>query len=105
MSRKEPIGGWLAIEIELRAEAAAALKRQGQMLDRQLAALRELRELLPRLSGPERQRKTEEYRELRKQAEHRRWCLVVQREAMGIYHHDVLDQVYPVPPNLDSFVT
>src|SRR5688572_10200101 len=72
MSSKAPIGGTLAVEVALRAEAAASIKALGHRLDRQLSELRQLRELVLALSpGPTRDKKLAEYNEKRRDAEYR----------------------------------
>ena len=38
------------------------------------------------------------YRELRQQAVKYRWYMEVQREAIGLRHHQRLDEFYPIPP-------
>jgi hypothetical protein len=101
MSSKAPIGGTLAIEVQLRAEAASAMKAAGQKLERQLAELQALGRKVQALApGPERERRLAEYRERRREAEHRKWCLIVQREAMGLSNHEVVEEIYRVPPTL-----
>lgn len=96
-----PIGGTLAIELQLKAEAASALRETGQMLERLLAQLEDARLRLLDATGAERASRMDAYRELHKQASYRKWCLVVQREAMGLNHHGELELHYPIPPLLD----
>jgi hypothetical protein len=48
--------------------------------------------------GPLRSR----YDALRAQALKYRWYLEVQRESIGIRNHAMLDEMYPVPGELDS---
>lgn len=40
----------------------------------------------------------QEYQAERATLQHRRWELMVQREAMGLRRHGILDRMYPVPP-------
>lgn len=101
MSSKGPIGGVLAIEIQLRAEAAASIRALGQRIERQIAELQQLgeqvRSMTPSLV---RDKKLAEYDEKRRDAEYRKWTLIVQREAMGLFNHDDVEEIYRVPPKL-----
>ncbi|HXB53656.1 MAG TPA: hypothetical protein VN461_02670 [Vicinamibacteria bacterium] len=90
------------VEEELLRERAAALKRIAETLEELLSGLGALRALLDRLSGPERAAQARAYRALGEQARLYRWYLEVQREALGLRGHDVLDEIYPRPaPILD----
>ncbi len=101
MSSKAPIGGALAIEVALRAEAANSLKALGHRLDRQLTELRQLGQQVQALApGSVRDRKLAEYDEKRRDAEYRKWTLIVQREAMGLFNHEDVEEIYRVPPKL-----
>jgi hypothetical protein len=101
MSGKEPIGGSLAIEIALKAEAANSLKALGHRLDRQLTELRQLGQQVRAMApGPARDKKVAEYNEKRRDAEYRQWTLIVQREAMGLFNHEDVEEIYRVPPKL-----
>ncbi len=46
----------------------------------------------------ERQRLSEDYETARQRALRARTALVIQREAIGVRHHAVLDQIFPEPP-------
>jgi hypothetical protein len=101
MSSKAPVGGTLAVEVALRAEAASSIKALGHRLDRQLSELRQLREQVLALSpGPTRDKKLAEYEEKRRDAEYRQWTLIVQREALGLFNHEDVEEIYRVPPKL-----
>ena len=39
----------------------------------------------------------DEYRSLRRQARRYRWYLEIQREAIGLRRHELLDELYPIP--------
>jgi hypothetical protein len=95
---KEPIGGTLAIEVELRKEKASALRRVAGKLESLLDDLREVEGALPRASSRERPRIVEKHKALRAEAEKYRWYLIVQREALGLFRHDDVMQLYPIPP-------
>ncbi|WP_224247819.1 hypothetical protein [Hyalangium gracile] len=90
----------LAIEIALRQEKVGALRRVGDTLEKMLGELKELERQLRTLTGPARAKPLAAYHQLRADAEYQRWCLVVQREAMGLFNHSEVDLMYPVPPQL-----
>jgi hypothetical protein len=96
-TRGEPIGGALAIEVEIRKEKAVALRRVAGRLEAVIADLRELEEKMPGPGSPDRASFVERHRQLRAEAEQQRWYLIVQREAMGLLHHAVVDETYPIP--------
>jgi hypothetical protein len=101
MSGKAPIGGTLAIEVALRAEAANSLKALGHRLDRQLTELKQLGQQVRAMApGPAREKKLAEYSEKRRDAEYRQWTLIVQREAMGLFNHEDVEEIYRIPPKL-----
>ncbi|AKI99614.1 hypothetical protein ATI61_109195 [Archangium gephyra] len=101
MSSKKPVGGSLAIEIEMRAEAAASIRVLGQRIERQLTELQQLGQQVRAMApSPARDRKLAEYDEKRREAEYRKWTLIVQREAMGLFNHDDVEEIYRVPPRL-----
>ncbi|WP_257459991.1 hypothetical protein [Archangium lipolyticum] len=101
MPGKAPIGGALAIEVALKAEAANSLKALGHRLDRQLTELRQLGEQVMALApGEVRDKRLAEYEEKRRDAEYRKWTLIVQREAMGLFNHEDVEEIYGVPPKL-----
>ncbi|QRN96626.1 hypothetical protein JRI60_47830 [Archangium violaceum] len=101
MSGKAPIGGALAIEVALKAEAANSLKALGHRLDRQLTELKQLGEQVRAMApSPARDKRLAEYEEKRRDAEYRKWTLIVQREAMGLFNHEDVEEIYRVPPKL-----
>jgi hypothetical protein len=83
---------------ELQEERAAALARISRRLERLLEQLQATREQIARSREEDRARDIEAYRELRQQAVKYRWYLEVQREAIGLRHHQRLDEFYPIPP-------
>jgi hypothetical protein len=97
MPRFNPMTEALPIEVQLQAEKATALRRVGQKLDEIIAELTEIDRELLRLSGPTRVRMVARHKELRAEAEHQRWCLIVQREAMGQFNHSDVYALYPIP--------
>ena len=87
------------LEREIVAEKAAALGRAGERLDRAIADVHDIAaamrhaedlEALARLGG--------EYAAARGQAQRARLALLIQREALGLRHHAVVDQEFPEPP-------
>ena len=95
--RGEPIGGTLAIEVEIRKEKASALKRVAGRLETAITQLRALEAKLPAPGSPDRARSVERHQALRAEAERHRWYFIIQREAMGLLHHEVVDEMYPIP--------
>jgi uncharacterized protein YicC (UPF0701 family) len=90
----------MAIEVEMQAEKASALRRLGARIESLLAELAQLERELPTLRGPKRAQCVARHKELRAEAEKQRWYLVIQREAMGLRQHADLDDIYPLPPAL-----
>ena len=96
--RGESIG---RTEREIAAEKAATLGRAGERLE---AALREVAVVRARWvtagGTRERERLTHEYERARQAALVARRILVIQREALGLRQHRVVDELYPEPPRL-----
>ncbi len=88
----------LAIEVQIRQEKASALRRVGDKLEKLIAELTTLERELHTLSGARRAERAARYQQVRAEAEHERWCLVVQREAMGLWNHAEVDLMYRIPP-------
>jgi hypothetical protein len=99
-SLRRSIDAPLAVELEFRKEQASSLRRTGDKLEGLLAQMKQMEGELRTLQGPGRPRKVVEYQQLREDAEYLRWCLVVQREAIGLFNHSEVDLMYPVPPKL-----
>jgi hypothetical protein len=83
---------------ELQEERAAALARISRRLERLLDQLQATREQFAHASNEDRARNLAAYRELHQEAVKYRWYLEVQREAIGLRHHQHLDEFYPIPP-------
>jgi hypothetical protein len=86
-------------EAEIAAEKAATLGRAGERLEE---ALRVARAALARLDAADgadggRQRLAE-YERARARAAQERLILIIQREAVGLRQHRVVDQQFPEPP-------
>jgi hypothetical protein len=82
---------------ELNEERAAALRRISGTLESLIRQLHASRERVRQVSGAERDREVAKLRDLRARALEYRWYLEVQREALGLRHHEVLDEFYKVP--------
>ena len=83
---------------ELQEERAAALARISRRLERLLDQLQATREQIARGRDEDRARDIAAYRELHREAVKYRWYLEVQREAIGLRHHQRLDEFYRIPP-------
>ena len=85
---------------ELHEERAAALHRISRTLQTAIEQLELARSRIEMLQGAERERQLQAYRDLRAHAMKYRWYLEVQREALGLWHHRMLDDFYRIPPEL-----
>ena len=87
------------INAEIAQEKAAALGRAGERLEAALAQVGALGRQLD--AGPDpadHERLLGEYESARLRALHARLALVIQREAIGLRHHRIVDQQFPEPP-------
>lgn len=90
-------------EEEIRAEKAATLGRAGERLERALAAAAEIRRALDASADPaSRARLRAEYEIARQWALDARRILIIQREAIGLRTHRLVDQQFPEPPRLPA---
>lgn len=82
----------------LHADRAATLGRIGSTLQTLIETLETLRRQIA--ATPERDRApfVSRYAALHEKARLYRWYLEVQREAVGLTRHDVIDQQYRLPP-------
>ena len=85
-------------EQELKEERANTLASAGRKLEKLVVQLQTLRAHIESLPETQRASHVEAYQELHKEAHHQLWCLVVQREAVGLRRHDELAHSYPIPP-------
>jgi hypothetical protein len=83
---------------ELQEERAAALARISRRLEFLIAQLEATREQIRHAADEDRARHVAAYRELHKQAMKYRWYLEVQREAVGLRQHQLIDDFYRIPP-------
>ena len=74
---------------ELNEERIAALTRISGTLESVIEQLRQVRERLSTRQGSAQERDVAAYRELHQQAVKYRWYLEVQREAIGLRHHQL----------------
>src|SRR3712207_6794158 len=100
MPRKPGIEGGLAIEVELRAEKASAIRRIAQKLESLLAELKRLQVEAGSVAGPARAQREAAFEATRLHAEKQLWYLVVQREAIGLRNHEDVYQLYSIPKRL-----
>jgi hypothetical protein len=87
---------------ELHEERASALTRISRTLESLIGELHALRASIADVPESERDREITRYHVLRKRALKYRWYLEVQREALGLHHHNRLDEFYPIPPDSDT---
>ena len=87
------------INAELAQEKAASLGRAGERLEAALAQVADIgRRLDAAASLEEQERLLAEYESARLRAVHARAALLIQREALGLRHHRIVDQQFPEPP-------
>ena len=86
-------------EKEILAEKAATLGRAGERLE---AALRLATELHDALRDAPAGDARERYRQARAGVLEARHILIIQREAIGLRNHRLVDQQFPEPPRLDD---
>ena len=91
--------GFERLQKEIAGEKAAALGRAGERLE---AALQRVAELACALDiardAASRERLGQAYDAACRQAEQARLMLLIQREAVGLRQHRVVDQQFPTPP-------
>jgi hypothetical protein len=88
-------------EKEIIAEKAATLGRAGERLEAALALVTERRRALEQATGgAAREEALARYRQARSHALDARRTLIIQREAIGLRSHRVVDQQFPEPPAL-----
>ena len=86
------------LQREIVGEKAAALGRAGERLEQALMEERELAAALLRARGTaDAERIAREHGAARERARRARQALIIQREALGLRHHAVVDQEFPEP--------
>jgi hypothetical protein len=87
------------LEREIAGEKAAALGRAGERLEQLLAEVALIGRRIDEAAEPgARERLRAEYSAARRRALEARLALMIQREALGLRHHRVVDQQFPEPP-------
>jgi hypothetical protein len=87
------------INAEIAQEKAVALGRAGERLEEALARAAAVGHRLDASPDPEAEaRLLGEYETARVRALHARLALLIQREAVGLRHHRIVDQQFPEPP-------
>jgi len=79
-------------------DRAATLGRIGGTLQSFLDALNTIRVQLPAMPSVDRPAVLARYAALHEKARTWRWYLEVQREAIGLTRHDLVEELYPLPP-------
>jgi hypothetical protein len=98
---RRPIDLMKAVEHEIAQEKAFSLGRVGARLEELLHKLRELGDAVARAqSDQERAACVEAYNACRQRAADTYYALTIQREAMGVKHHELLAATYPIPPKM-----
>ena len=90
------------LELELRRERAQALSRAGERLEAALRGLARVEAALQTAPGEATPAARAARDEALAAAGERLWFLVVQREAVGLRDHRVLDDVYRVPAEVHA---
>lgn len=91
--------GFDRLQKEIAGEKAAALGRAGERLEAALQRAAALARALDGAGDPvSRERLGEEYDAACREAEQARLSLLIQREAVGLRQHRVVDQQFPAPP-------
>jgi len=93
--------GLRRLDREITAEKAAALGRAGERLEHALAEVAALAEAARHACDRTvRTAALRDYEVARGRAQRARAALLIQREALGLRHHAVVDQQFPEPPRL-----
>ena len=88
-------------EKEIIAEKAATLGRAGERLEAALALVAELRRAFEHaVDAATREWTLARYRRARSRALDARHTLIIQREAIGLRNHRIVDRQFPEPPVL-----
>jgi hypothetical protein len=98
---RRPVDLVKAVEHEIAGEKAFSLGRTGARLEELLRELGALGEKAARAAtADERAASVAAYNACRQRACDAYFALTVQREAMGVKHHELLAATYPIPPKL-----
>lgn len=100
-----PGEGLRRVEQEIAREKVATLARAGERLQEALDRLAAVAAALAATTEPAvRARLGAEYEAARARVLHARLTLVIQREAVGLRRHRILDEQFPEPPPLRDLV-
>lgn len=91
-----------AVEEEILEEKSSPLVQNGKRLERALVELEALAERAQTADSAERARLALLHAELRREAKQQHWYLLIQREALGLRDHRLVDELYPIPPPLET---
>jgi hypothetical protein len=98
---RRPIDLMKAVEHEIAGEKAFSLGRVGARLEALLGELGRLGDAAAAATSPEaRAPLVAEFNACRALALDAYYALTLQREAMGVKHHEMLAAMYPIPPKL-----
>lgn len=86
-----------AFQAELDRERAATLARAARRLEKQLLTCSRLLRSIDGAARPSPDQ-LEAYRAAWAESERLRWTFCVQREALGLLDHRLVDRMYPPPP-------
>jgi len=93
--------GWTEIEKEIAGEKLATLRRIAEVLESSIREAERIRVGIVDLASVNLDRVAAAHGAARDRAVRYRWYLEVQREALGLFQHGVLDEIYPLPPPLE----
>ena len=92
--------GFARLEKEIAGEKAAALGRAGERLEEAIAEAHRIAASVREARDAEsRRRLLRAYDEARGRARRARMALLIQREAVGLRHHAIVEQQFPEPPS------
>jgi hypothetical protein len=93
--------GWTEIEREIAGEKLATMRRIAEVLESSIREAERIRVGLVDLSAVNLASIAAAHGAARDRAVRYRWYLEVQREALGLFEHGILDEIYPLPPPLE----
>lgn len=85
---------------ELRQEQATSLARVGRRIEQSIDELIDLATAWRTAPPAQREDLAQTFAETRRRALQARWELMVQREAIGLVDHAILERLYPIPQTL-----
>ena len=91
--------GWAELEKEIAGEKLSTLRRIAEVLESSIGEAERIRVLVD-IAAIDIERAAAAHGAARDRALRYRWYLEVQREALGLFQHGILDELYPLPPVL-----